>query len=198
MKQIIALLITCVIFIAACRSYVNHKYQLDKKFNFKSKAAFLNYIDSKKITDRFHVLYVPAENYQRFINEKLQQDSSIIYQGCYLNDSLQIKRSSTLNSNTSCMGRIDKEIENNFKMTDFPDSMLTKGNKISSYQLRFLDNDRLFEIKSEKKITLFIVYAYSLGKYYDELYKKIMRLSKQYESTIDTYLITIDPVYLLK
>ena len=48
------------------------------------------------------------------------------------------------------------------------------------------------------KINLLLVYAYSLGTYYDELYRKIILLTKENETIADTYLICVDPVYLLK
>ena len=183
---------------SGCKLYVNHKFNLDRKFDFKDKASFLKYLNSKKIFDESHILYIEADGYQSFINEKLQQDSSIVYQGCYINDSVYISRSSLLNENTSCMGRIDLEIAANLKRTTIPDSLLISGKRISSYHLKHLNDNTPFYMNPQKKINLLMVYAYSLGTYYDELYQKIMLLTKENETLADTYLICVDPVYLLK
>jgi hypothetical protein len=171
---------------------------LERKFDFKDKASFLKYLKSKKIFDEHHILYVDADSYQNFINEKLQQDSSLVYQGCYLNDSVYISRSNLLQENTSCMGRIDNEIDANLKRAVFPDSLLINGKSVSSYHLKHINDNSPFYINTKKRINLLLVYAYSLGTYYDDLYRKIVLLSKQNETTVDTYLICIDPVYLLK
>lgn len=192
----ITLLLLLIVF-SGCKLYVNQKFHLERKFDFKDKASFMKYLKSKKIFDENHILYVDADGYQNFINEKLQQDSSIMYQGCYVNDSVYINRSSLLNENTSCMGRIDLEIASNFKRTIIPDSLLITGKRISRYHLKYLINNNPFYMNPEKKINLLLVYAYSLGTYYDELYRKIMLLTKENETIADTYLICVDPVYLL-
>ncbi len=192
----ITLLFLLIVF-SGCKLYVNHKFHLERKFEFKDKSSFLKYLKSKKIFDENHILYVGAEGYQNFIIEKLQQDSSIMYQGCYVNDSVYINRSSLLNENTSCMGRIDFEIAANFKRTRIPDSLLITGKSISSYHLKYLSDNSDFYMNPQKKINLMLVYAYSLGTYYDELYRKIMLLTEENEAIADTYLICVDPVYLL-
>jgi hypothetical protein len=198
MKPYKIILLFLLIIFSECKLYVNQKFHLERKFDFKDKASFLKYLKSKKIFDENHILYVGADGYQSFINEKLQQDSSIMYQGCYVNDSVYINRSSLLNENTSCMGRIDLEIASNFKRTVIPDSLLIAGKKISGYHLKYLNTNTPFYMNPEKKINLLLVYAYSLGTYYDELYRKIMLLTKENETIADTYLICLDPIYLLK
>ena len=197
MKRYKITLLFLIIVISGCKLYVNHKFHLERKFDFKDKSSFLKYLKSKKIFDENHILYVGAEGYQNFIIEKLQQDSSIMYQGCYVNDSVYINRSSLLNENTSCMGRIDLEIAANFKRTTIPDSLLITGKRISSYHLKYLSDNSTFYMNPQKKINLMLVYAYSLGTYYDELYRKIMLLTEENEAIADTYLICVDPVYLL-
>ncbi len=197
MKRYKITLLFLIIVISGCKLYVNQKFHLERKFEFKDKSSFLKYLKSKKIFDENHILYVGAEGYQNFIIEKLQQDSSIMYQGCYVNDSVYINRSSLLNENTSCMGRIDLEIAANFKRTTIPDSLLITGKRISSYHLKYLSDNSTFYMNPQKKINLMLVYAYSLGTYYDELYRKIMLLTEENESIADTYLICVDPVYLL-
>ena len=198
MKLYKIILLFLLIVFSGCKLYVNHKFHLERKFDFKDKASFLKYLKSKKIFDENHILYIGADGYQSFINEKLQQDSSIMYQGCYVNDSVYINRSSLLNENTSCMGRIDLEIAANFKRTKIPDSLLIIGKSISSYHLKHLNDNTPFYMNPKKKINLLLVYAYSLGTYYDELYRKIKLLTKENETIADTYLICVDPIYLLK
>jgi hypothetical protein len=198
MKPLQIWLLFIVIAFSECKLYVNQKFHLERKFDFKDKASFLNYLCAKKLFDENHILYIDSDGYQNFINEKLQQDSSIVYQGCYINDSVYINRSSLLNENTSCMGRIDLEIAANFNRTIIPDSLLISGKRISSYHLKHLNDNTPFYMNPRKKINLLMVYAYSLGTYYDELYRKIMLLTKENETLADTYLICVDPVYLLK
>ena len=155
-------LMCLLIAFSGCKLYVNKKFDLERKFDFKDKASFLKYLKSKKIFDENHILYVDADGYQNFINEKLQQDSSIMYQGCYLNDSVYINRSSLLNENTSCMGRIDLEIASNFKRTIIPDSLLITGKRISGYHLKYLSNNKSFYMNPEKKINLYMPIRSSL------------------------------------
>lgn len=197
MKPLIPLYLVCLMALTGCKSYVNHKYHLQRTFDFKSRHEYLQYLVSVKPFDAAHILYADAEDYQRFISEKLQQDSSVVYQGCYLNDSVCLNRSSKLSQNTSCMGRIDDEIISIFGMNEFPDSMLVNTNKISSYHLKRMSDDSLFQPHPDKKFSILLAYSYSLGTYYDGLYKKVASLNRKHPDASDVYLISIDPVYLL-
>ncbi len=195
--KLIFLFFFCLGFVA-CKMYTVKKYHLERNFNFKDRQSFLNYLNKKNLFDEHQLLYLDSASYLSFYLEKLQQDSSVIYQGCYLNDSICINRSRFLSENTSCMGRIQKEVAANLSLTTFPDSILVKVKNISSYTLRYLKDDAIFNISAyQKKIKLFLVYTYATGTYYDSLYKDILAINKLNNSNADIFIICIDPLHTL-
>ena len=182
-----------------CSAYTIKKYHLENKFEYKDKKSFLVYLKNKNIFSESQYLYLDSSTYIKFIYEKVQQDSSAIYQGCYINDSVLINRSRFLNENTSCGSRIEKEIASNFLLKNFPDSILLKENKMSDYKIKYLINDAPFDInKNKKDITLFFLYSSVFGTYYDNLFKKINKLHLSLENSTQVYVICIDPIYHLK
>ena len=195
--KLIFLLFFCLGFVA-CKMYAVKKYHLERDFNFKDKMSFLNYLNRKKIFDENQLLYLDSASYLNFYLEKLQQDSSVIYQGCYLNDSICINSSRFLSENTSCMGRIQNEVALNLSLSTYPDSILVKVKNISSYTLRYLKNDAVFNISAfQKKIKIFLVYTYATGTYYDSLYKDILAINKSNNSNAEVFIICIDPLHTL-
>lgn len=182
-----------------CSAYTIKKYHLANKFEYKDKKSFLVYLKNKNIFSESQYLYLDSSTYIKFIYEKVQQDSSAIYQGCYINDSVLINRSRFLNENTSCGSRIEKEIASNFLLKNFPDSILLKENKMSDYKIKYLINDAPFDInKNKKDVTLFFLYSSVFGTYYDNLFKKINKLHLSLENSTQVYVICIDPIYHLK
>ena len=197
MKKIFVYAICFTLF--GCSAYTIKKYHLENKFEYKDKKSFLVYLKNKNIFSESQYLYLDSSTYIKFIYEKVQQDSSSIYQGCYINDSLLINRSRFLNENTSCGSRIEKEIASNFLLKNFPDSILLKENKMSDYKIKYLINDAPFDInKNKKDITLFFLYSSVFGTYYDNLFKKINKLHLSLENSTQVYVICIDPIYHLK
>ncbi len=182
-----------------CSAYTIKKYHLENKFEYKDKKSFLVYLKNKNIFSESQYLYLDSSTYIKFIYEKVQQDSSAIYQGCYINDSVLINRSRFLNENASCGSRIEKEIASNFLLKNFPDSILIKENKMSDYKIKYLINDEPFDInKNKKDVTLFFLYSSVFGTYYDNLFKKINKLHLSLENSTQVYVICIDPIYHLK
>lgn len=197
MKKIFVYAICFTLF--GCSAYTIKKYHLENKFEYKDKKSFLVYLKNKNIFSESQYLYLDSSTYIKFIYEKVQQDSSAIYQGCYINDSVLINRSRFLNENTSCGSRIEKEIASNFLLKNFPDSILLKENKMSDYKIKYLINDAPFDInKNKKDITLFFLYSSVFGTYYDNLFKKINKLHLSLENSTQVYVICIDPIYHLK
>lgn len=197
MKKIFVYAICFTLF--GCSAYTIKKYHLENKFEYKDKKSFLVYLKNKNIFSESQYLYLDSSTYIKFIYEKVQQDSSAIYQGCYINDSVLINRSRFLNENTSCGSRIEKEIASNFLLKNFPDSILLKENKMSDYKIKYLINDEPFDInKNKKDVTLFFLYSSVFGTYYDNLFKKINKLHLSLENSTQVYVICIDPVYHLK
>ena len=182
-----------------CSAYTIKKYHLENKFEYKDKKSFLVYLKNKNIFSESQYLYLDSGTYIKFIYEKVQQDSSAIYQGCYINDSVLINRSRFLNENASCGSRIEKEIASNFLLKNFPDSILLKENKMSDYKIKYLINDEPFDInKNKKDVTLFFLYSSAFGTYYDNLFKKINKLHLSLKNSTQVYVICIDPIYHLK
>ena len=197
MKNIFVYAICFTLF--GCSAYTIKKYHLENKFEYKDKKSFLVYLKNKNIFSESQYLYLDSSTYIKFIYEKVQQDSSAIYQGCYINDSVLINRSRFLNENTSCGSRIEKEIASNFLLKNFPDSILLKENKMSDYKIKYLINDAPFDInKNKKDVTLFFLYSSVFGTYYDNLFKKINKLHLSLENSTQVYVICIDPIYHLK
>ena len=197
MKNIFVYAICFTLF--GCSAYTIKKYHLENKFEYKDKKSFLVYLKNKNIFSESQYLYLDSGTYIKFIYEKVQQDSSAIYQGCYINDSVLINRSRFLNENTSCGSRIEKEIASNFLLKNFPDSILLKENKMSDYKIKYLINDEPFDInKNKKDVTLFFLYSSVFGTYYDNLFKKINKLHLSLENSTQVYVICIDPIYHLK
>ena len=197
MKNIFVYAICFTLF--GCSAYTIKKYHLENKFEYKDKKSFLVYLKNKNIFSESQYLYLDSSTYIKFIYEKVQQDSSAIYQGCYINDSVLINRSRFLNENTSCGSRIEKEIASNFLLKNFPDSILLKENKMSDYKIKYLINDEPFDInKNKKDVTLFFLYSSVFGTYYDNLFKKINKLHLSLENSTQVYVICIDPIYHLK
>ena len=197
MKKIFVYAICFTLF--GCSAYTIKKYHLENKFEYKDKKSFLVYLKNKNIFSESQYLYLDSSTYIKFIYEKVQQDSSAIYQGCYINDSVLINRSRFLNENTSCGSRIEKEIASNFLLKNFPDSILLKENKMSDYKIKYLINDEPFDInKNKKDVTLFFLYSSVFGTYYDNLFKKINKLHLSLENSTQVYVICIDPIYHLK
>jgi len=164
MKKILIYAICFTLF--GCNAYTIKKYHLENKFEYKDKKSFLVYLKNKNIFSESQYLYLDSSTYIKFIYEKVQQDSSAIYQGCYINDSVLINRSRFLNENTSCGSRIEKEIASNFLLKNFPDSILIKENKMSDYKIKYLINDEPFDInKNKKDDTLFFLYSSAFGTY---------------------------------
>lgn len=183
----------------SCKMYTYKKYQIGKQFDFKNKSSYLQNIERKNIFPADHILYIDSASYLRFVSEKIQQDSSVIYLGCFLNDSIIIKRSEFLNDNTSCAARMLNEIRSHAAMKDFPDSMLSAVEKLSSYKLIRLGNGSLFTLNNEtKKMNVFLNYTYQVGTYYDEFYKSIMEIQKEHSPTMDVYVVCIDYLSNLK
>ena len=199
MKKI---LIASIFFIAftltSCKWYAIHRYQMNKPFTFKQKTEFINYLKKKKAFKLGQVLYLENESYAKFIHEKLTQDSTSFYVGNYFNDSMIVKRSQHLNENTSCIGRIEQEIRNDCSRNHFNENELMTVSKMSGYHLKYLSDNKTFDINADKKANkIFLTYSTRYGKWYDGLYKEINDLQKKNNQNVSVYVVCLDPIYKL-
>ena len=183
----------------SCKFYAIKKYQLNKQFDFITKSSYLQFIMKRNIGAQQNFLYLDSASYEKFLMEKIQGDSSVLYLGCYLNDSTSFLKSSFLNQNTSCSGRIEKEVLSNLSYKEKDPLHFKKAQKLSVYKMYHLINKTVFNINhDENSIKLFLLYSHSYGTYYDPLIKNLKELVKQNEADISMYIICIDPLYSLK
>lgn len=185
--------------IFSCQTLAKNKYDIGRTFSFRSKQAYYDYLKKKSFLPAGNILYPDSASYVKFTVEKIQQDSSLVYQGTYLNDSVYVKKSSFLQDNKSCSGRIQGEIETNISLDNYPDSILKKGTKMSSYNLYHLQNNQPFNVNSGSgKLKIYLLYAYGFGTYYDNFFKDVNEIQKKYAHKAELYFICLEPLYFLK
>ena len=183
----------------SCKFYAIKKYQLNKQFDFITKSSYLQFMMKRNIAEQQNFLYLDSASYEKFLREKIQEDSTVLYLGCYLNDSSCFSKSSFFTQNTSCSGRIEKEVLSNLAYKEKDPLHFKKVQKLSTYKMHPLINNEVFSINhDEKRIKLFLLYSHSYGTYYDPLIKNLKELVKQNEADISMYIICIDPLYSLK
>ncbi len=193
-KTIIGLLVVTTV-LSACHFMAQYKYHIGKEMSFKTKKDYLSYIEKKRIISAQHILYLDLISLEDFYSDKIKNDNSLVYQGSYLNDSVCIKKSFSLEENKSCSGRMVHEIKENLLKQQYPDSVLCKTKKLSSYKLYYLHNNESFVIEhNNKKLKVFLLYSYRLGSYYNRFYKQMLQLQTLNSSLIDIYLICIDRI----
>jgi hypothetical protein len=190
--------VVCIAFFS-CTAIAKNKYHIGREFSFHSRNEYLSYFTNKGLFKGEQVLYIDSVSFFRFYMEKIGPDSSVVYLGTYLDDSTWIRKSSFLQDNNSCSGRMQDEIEANLEKSAYPDSVLVSGRKMSRYALKHLDGDSSFIFKNQQgKRTVFLLYAYGFGTYYDHFYKDILKIRKKHPSSVNVYLVCVDPVYRLK
>ncbi len=184
--------------LCSCKMMAKSKYQMGRKFDFKTKKEYIDFLSKKNLFDTARVYFMDERSYVNFVNERMQGDSSLVYQGMYFNDSMRIRRGKMLNDNQSCWGRIQNEIQHNLDLVDYPDSIIEIGHRLSGYGIyRVSDTDKFSMDQSARKLKIFLVYCYQFGTYYDRLYKDLSAMGKKYATKADIYIISIDPVCYL-
>ncbi len=175
------------------------KYHLKKEFHFSSKKKYFDYLVKKNICAPNRILYLDSSHFLPFILNEVMKDSNCIYLGCYLNDSIVIKKGIALSENKSCISILNNEIKYELSMVAFPDSNCKKANNLCDYKLKKLCDDgvKKFNYYNHKKI-VFLFYNYAFGSYYDSLYKEVLAFEKNNPEHVAFYLICLDGVYKLK
>ncbi len=199
MKLLLTILIIILAFtIMSCKWYTVRRFQINKPFSFLQKSEFINQLKKKKAFNINQVLYVEKESYEKFLRQKITQDSTVFYVGTYFKDSMIVKRSQHLNENTSCIGRIEQEIRNDCSRNHFNENELMTVSKMSGYNLKYLCDNKTFDINAdEKAIKIFLTYSTRYGKWYDGLYKEINGLQKKNNQNVSVYVVCLDPIYKL-
>lgn len=123
----------------------------------------------------------------------------MIYFGSFLNDSTSLKKSSFLKDNQACIGRMKGEIENNLRITNYPDSIIETKINLAKYNFYYLHDKNKFSVRdSKKQLKVFLLYYYPFGTFYDKLYKEIENTCLKNIEKTELYIICVDPVYALK
>ncbi len=193
MKSISIGLFFCMALIS-CRFWINQKYQWGRSKTFNNKAAYIQAVGQEKIIPIGQLLYVESTALPLFYQKVIKKSNAIVYLGTYLNDSFCLKKSAQLQENESCWGRIEKEIKEQISISNPPDSLWCRTESLATYPLRYAENDELFHPNAIGKWTIYLLYSYSLGSYYNRLYQSVFTLQKKYPSKLDVYVISLDPV----
>lgn len=181
-----------IMFFTACKMYTYKKYHIEKPTSLKTRADYVKHMSSRNLFPLNQVLFIDSASYISFITEKVQQDSSVVYVGSYLNDSIVIKRTDLLNENTSCSSRMLNEIRHNISMKTLPDSILITEKKLSSYKLYHLSDGRPFRFNDNGKIHIILNYTSLIGTYYDDFYKRVMEIQQENSTSTEVYVIILD------
>ena len=198
-KILLAVMVLLAITLTGCKMYAIKKYHLGREFKFSNKTAFLSYISKEKLFDEQDMLYVDSTNFFSFLKEKLQQDSSFIFLGTYLNDSTSISRSAMLSENTSCKGRIGNEIRSQLQQSAMLPEQLIVSKGLSNYHLKYVRDGKPFDMNEMNgKWTILLVYSYSFGSYYNDLYREVINQTTSNKEKATLKIVCIDPVYHLK
>ncbi len=191
MKWIIVVGLTSFLIIG-CGYLSFKKYNMGQSFEFKDKSDFISYLKKKYSIPLEQYLYIDSSSYSKFVFNQLNQNKTSIYIGAFLNDSNFVRPSLMLEKNSSCAGRIEKEILTVLSAQKYPDSLIQKTNRLSEYKIKFLGSGQIFDInKRNVNINLLLVYSYGMGSYYDRLFRDIANLK-------NIFIICVDPVYKLK
>ncbi len=188
-----ALLMLCL---HSCRYFVKEKYKMKNNLQCTTKQMYLQQLMRKGIFNADQLLYVDSTHYWHFYNSMLQQDSSIVYIGTYVNDSEQVKKSAVILNNSSCSGRLENEIKLMQSQTVFDAVDLTRKPFIDQLGLYALKNHQPFHRDNQISKCILLAFSYSFGNYYNQLYEKINR-QLQHHPTAKVYIVCLDPVYRL-
>lgn len=178
----------------SCRLWINQKYQLGRSINFANRVAYIQAVEKEKIIPIGQLLYIESTALPLFYQEVIKKSNAIVYLGTYLNDTLCLKKSVELQENESCWGRIEKEINVQMLLSNSTDSIWCRTEALSKYPFRYVESDELFDSKAFGKWTIYLLYSYSLGSYYNRLYQSVFELQKKYPNKLNVYVINLDPI----
>ena len=179
-----------------CTILAINKYKIGRSFDFNSKSDFIDYLQNNQPFEEHQYLTIDSSSYFNVMSILSSKNGNIIYLGCYLNDSIRLIDSKFLKSNSTCAGRVKKEILSNISLPFFPDSVINKEYFLRNCKLSYLLNNSTFKINdNKKKIKIFLFYSYGAGTYYDKLYKDIFTIQKANKTETELFIICTDPLF---
>ena len=184
--------VVLVFVLAGCKVLLEKKYGMNKPFTFKDRQAYTNHLSEKGFPVA-NVLYLDDSSAGDFY-EHISTEGLSVYFGSFLNDSTEVRKTALLKENLGCAGRVIKEISGHLQQKTLDTSLLTKSD-FRRFQFRRLDNKSVFAMPSPSgRLSIFMIYGYSLGSLYDSMYEEITRFYGQNKSSADLYIISLDPV----
>ena len=182
-----------------CRWIAKTKFHTGRHFEFKNKKSYVHYLDNNNAISSFEHLYVDSLSYVKFLNAISGPSASLVYQGCYLNDSVVVKTSNAFNQKKYCPGAIYTEIKTRLNTKGDMDSLQLASLNLSRYSFRHIDDGHIFSLdRSVKKLKIILTYSYAFGTYYDQLFAEIKAIQQKNKKQVDVFLVCIDPVYQLR
>lgn len=199
MNKIIFLTGSIIVFLCSCSVLLKRIYKIDKKFSFETRNEYLQYIRKNGNLDINQVGYMDSLSYLKFGFEGLQNDSTVIYFGSFINDSVSIKKSVHLTDNQACYSRMFAEIQNVLALKNYDDSLLKNNFNFLKYNIYSLaGNKRISFSGDNKKIRIVLLYSYSFGNYYNKFYNEVRQIQKENAGAVGLTIITMDPICYLK
>jgi hypothetical protein len=179
----------------SCKTFLTAKYRFNQPFSFGSKTAYLEYLKNRYAFPAEHVLYPDSISQTALANDIIKAKLAQYY-GAFINDTLEVRKTDFLSENLSCIGRVLKEIENN--------SNNNYGNGIAinkdfrNYHFKIAADDSDFVFRSNKKLKIFLLYAFAMGNYFDDFFQDIMNWTQNKNEKVEVFIIALDPVQSLK
>jgi hypothetical protein len=174
-------------------------YGIEKPLPFKTKEQYIGYLKESGDFDMNQVLYLDSSSYYKMGSEILPSDSSVAFLGCFLNDSISIRKSPFLIENQSCYGRMLQDIESAMEQEHYDDSILNKNIQIGKFNLYPLMGGKKFNCSGNpEKLKIILLYGFFFGKYYKRFYREIAEIQRKNSVKADLYIFSMDPVCYLQ
>jgi hypothetical protein len=179
----------------SCKTLLTEKYRFNKPFSFESKSLYLEYLKSKYGFPAEHVLYPDSTSRDALGNDIIKAKLAQYY-GTFINDTLEVRKTELLSENLSCIGQVLKEIENN--SNDNYGNGVAINKNFRNYHFKIAVNDSDFIFNSDKKIKIFLLYAFAMGSYFDNFFRDVMNWVQNKNGKLEVFIIDLDPIQNLK
>lgn len=193
------ILVFCLSAFFSCRFIITKTYGINRKFRFKTRTEYIQYLTKKEKLDTSKIIYPDSISISIFLNDMTQRNSVEFY-GAFLNDSLEIIKSDFLRENASCVGRIIKEVETiNKNFLHLSDTSIKINHEFRNFKFKRVFGAYTNINDYKKPVKIFLIYSFAYGNLFDKFYKKMNELSLRYNNSLEIIIIDIDfPLYLKK